>query len=79
MSADPCSDTGVTIRPAVRCCHGGSLLATPGTLCVAGSFVVRSMPAVEMLIVDEAAQATEPETLIALLLLLLLLLLAAET
>lgn len=34
------------------------------TLCVAGSFIVRNMPPVEMLIVDEAAQATEPETLI---------------
>ena len=34
------------------------------TLCVAGCYLVRGMPSVSHLIVDEAAQATEPEVLI---------------
>lgn len=34
------------------------------TLCVAGSHVVRTMKSVEVLVVDEAAQAIEPEVLI---------------
>ncbi len=34
------------------------------TLCVAGSHVVRTMKSVEVLVVDEAAQAVEPEVLI---------------
>ena len=37
------------------------------TLCVAGSYLVRGMPPVSHLVVDEAAQATEPEALIPLL------------
>ena len=37
------------------------------TLCVAGSYLVRCMPPVSHLVVDEAAQATEPEALIPLL------------
>ena len=38
------------------------------TLCVAGSHVVRTMKPVEVLVVDEAAQAVEPEVLIPLML-----------
>ena len=34
------------------------------TLAVAGSYVVRSAPPVDALVIDEASQATEPETLI---------------
>ena len=34
------------------------------TCCVAGSFLVRSLPSAAWLVVDEAAQATEPEALI---------------